>query len=321
MLTSVINTSARLLRLVSLLATRPSWTNAELSDRTEVTERTVRRDIAKLRELGYGIESDPGPGGGYRLCAGTKVPPLSLDDEEALAVAVALREAALNRVLGSDQAALSALLKLQRLLPTRIAERLGELDTSFVHTPRAEDSQVLPGVLLELAAACQRGERLQLSYLDRSDRSTVRDVDPHRLVRTSHRWYLVALDVARHEWRTFRADRVVEAHPTGRVASPVDPPDAALLVSRMLTSNYPLYAVVRLPVPMDRALRLVPPNLGTHRADGDDATIVTIGGTDADEVAAYLLSLATPLRVLTPAAVRVALRRRIEDLLLECYRS
>jgi biotin operon repressor len=144
MLPDVISTSGRLLRLVSLLSTRPSWTNGELAERMEVTERTVRRDIAKLRDLGYGIESDPGPWGGYRLSGGAKVPPLSLDDEEAFAVAVALREAALNGVLGSDQAALSALLKLQRLLPSRIADRLGELDAAFVHTPRSGERQFPP---------------------------------------------------------------------------------------------------------------------------------------------------------------------------------
>jgi predicted DNA-binding transcriptional regulator YafY len=119
----VTSAPARLLRLVALLSNRPSWTNGELAERMAVTDRTVRRDIAKLRELGYGIESDPGPWGGYRLVGGAKVPPLSLDDEEALAVAVALREAALS-VLGSDQAALSALLKLRRLLPQRVADRL-----------------------------------------------------------------------------------------------------------------------------------------------------------------------------------------------------
>jgi hypothetical protein len=113
-------------------------------------------------------------------------------------------------------------------------------------------------VLLELATACRRGERTRLSYRDRQDRDTVRDIDPHRLVRTGHRWYLVALDVARGEWRTFRADWVAEAHPTGHLVRLVDPPDAALLASRMLTSDYPLYTIIRLSLPLDRAMRLVP---------------------------------------------------------------
>ncbi|MFC9649409.1 helix-turn-helix transcriptional regulator [Streptomyces sp. NPDC056937] len=313
----MIGTSARLLRLVSLLSTRPSWTNGELAERMDVTERTVRRDIAKLRDLGYRVDSEPGPWGGYRLRGGAKVPPLSLDDEEALAVAVALREAALSGVLGGDQAALSALFKLQRLLPSHIADRLGELNEAFVHTPRPDDRQVSPGVLLELADACRRGERVRLSYRDRQERATVRDIDPYRLVRTGHRWYVVALDIARGEWRTFRADRVAEAHPTGEPVNLVDPPDAALLVSRMLTSGYPLYATVRLPVPLDEALRLVPPNLGTHQADGANATLVTIGGTGPDELAACLLCLPTPFRVLSPDEVREAVRRRLRALLDE----
>lgn len=311
----VISSSARLLRPVSLLSTRPSWTNRELAGRMEVTERTIRRDITRLRELGYGIESDPGPWGGYRLAGGARVPPLSLDDEEALAVAVALREAALSGVLGSDQAALSALLKLRRLLPQRVAARLGELDDAFVHTARTDAGQVSTGVLLELASACRGGERLRLSYRDMRGRDSVRDVDPHRLVRTRHRWYLVALDVGRGIWRTFRADRVTDAHPTGTRADLDDPPDAAALVARMLLSDYPLYVTIRVPLGMDDARRLVPPHRGSHEPDGPTGTLITIGGTDPDQLAGYLLGLESPLRVLSPDTVRAALRHRIGDLL------
>src|SRR5690242_6382493 len=162
----MISASARLLRLLSLLSSRPSWTCAELAGRMEVTDRTVRRDVARLRELGYTVDSDAGPWGGYRLRAGSRVPPLILDDEEALAVAVGLREAALSDALGGDQAALSALLKLRQVLPRRIADRLSEMDAAFVHTPRASEPQITPNMLLELAAACRRGERARLSYRD-----------------------------------------------------------------------------------------------------------------------------------------------------------
>ncbi|MFJ2822790.1 helix-turn-helix transcriptional regulator [Streptomyces toxytricini] len=311
----MISTSARLLRLASLLSTRPTWTCRELAERTGVTDRTVRRDMARLRELGYGIESDPGPWGGYRLGGGTRVPPLILDDEEALAVAVALREAALSGVLGSDQAALSALLKLRQVLPPRIADRLGEMDAIFVHTPRPEGRQIPPGVLPALAAACRRGERARLSYRDHAGNATVRDIDPYRLVHTGRRWYFVARDVARDQWRTFRADRVVQVQPTGRAVELVDPPDPALLVSRSIAGVvYPLYATVRLAHPMDQALRLIPPTIGTHHPDGPDATIVEIGGNDADQLATYLLGLGTTLRVLSPDPVREALLRRTRDL-------
>ncbi|MFI8192632.1 helix-turn-helix transcriptional regulator [Streptomyces sp. NPDC085946] len=311
----MISTSARLLRLVSLLSTRPTWTCRELAERMAVTDRTVRRDIARLRELGYGIESDPGPWGGYRLGGGTRVPPLILDDEEAFAVVVALREAALSGVLGSDQAALSALLKLRQVLPPRIADRLGEMDATFVHTPRSEGRQISPGLLLQLAVVCRRGERTRLSYRDHAGKDTVRDVAPYRLVHTGRRWYFVAHDIARGQWRTFRADRVAQVQPTGHTVELVDPPDPALLVSRSIASVvYPLYVTVRLPHPMDQALRLVPPTIGTHRPDGPDTTIVDIGGNDADQLATYLLSLGTTLRVLSPDPVREALLRRTRTL-------
>ncbi|MFJ5924740.1 helix-turn-helix transcriptional regulator [Kitasatospora sp. NPDC092948] len=312
----MITTSARLLRLVSLLSTRPSWTCGELADRLTVTERTVRRDIARLRELGYGVESDPGPWGGYRLRPGNRVPPLVLDEEEALAVAVGLREAALSGVLGGDQAALSALLKLRQVLPPRIADRLGELDAALAHTPRTGEPPLVPGLLLDLAAACRRGERSRLSYRDREGKATVREVDPYRLVSTGRHWYFVARDVARDEWRTFRADRVARIHPTGRPVELADPPDPALLVSHSLArAAYPLYVTIRLPLPLDRALRLIPPTVGTHRPDGPDATIAEIGGPDADGLARYLLGLATPLCVLAPDEVRHALLHRTRDLL------
>lgn len=312
----MITTSARLLRLVSLLSARPSWTCGELAVRMEVTERTVRRDVARLRELGYGVESDPGPWGGYRLSGGTNVLPLVLDDEEALAVAVALRGAAFSGVLGSDQAALSALLKLRQSLPRRIAERLAGMDATFVHTHRPDEPQIAPGMLLELAGACRQGQRTRLSYRDREGTETVRDVDPYRLVHNGRRWYFVALDVTRGEWRTFRADRVTQVTPTGQpVAALPDPPDPALLVSRNTAGGlYPLYASVHLPLPLDQALRLVPTTVGTHRPDGPDATIVQVGGPDADGLAKYLLSLATPLRVLAPDEVRQALLHLLRSL-------
>ncbi|MCG7209788.1 helix-turn-helix transcriptional regulator [Streptomyces arenae] len=310
----MISTSARLLRLVSLLSARPSWTSRELAARMEVAERTVRRDIARLRELGYGVESEPGPWGGYRLGGGTRVPPLILDDEEALAVAVALREAALSGILGSDEASLSALLKLRQGLPTRVANRIGELDAALVHTPRHDERQIEPGVLLELATLCHRSERTRLSYRDREGNATVRDVDPYRLVRAGRRWYFVARDVARDEWRTFRADRVAQVQPTGQVVELVDPPDPAHLVSRGIAAGtYPLYTTVRLPLPLDQALRLIPPTVGTHHPDGPEDTIVEIGGPDADKLAKYLLSLGTPLRVLSPDGVRQALLHRTRE--------
>ncbi|MGW0999459.1 helix-turn-helix transcriptional regulator [Streptomyces sp. NPDC002523] len=307
----MIAASARLLRLLSLLSSRPSWTCAELAERMEVTDRTVRRDVARLRELGYTVDSEAGPWGGYRLRAGSHVPPLILDDEEALAVAVGLSGTA----LGGDQAALSAMLKLRQVLPRRVADRLGDLDDAFVRLPGTGTPPMRPGLLLELAAACRSGERARLSYTDGEGRATVRDVDPYRLVHTGRLWYFVARDVARGQWRTFRADRVERLRSTGHPADLTDAPDPAQLVSRNIANGpFPLTATVRLPVPLREALRLVPPTIGTHRPDGPDATTVDIGGPDADGLARYLLGLGTPLRVLAPDVVREALVRRVREL-------
>lgn len=312
-----MNPSARLMRLVSVLAGRPSWTNRELAEHLQVTERTVRRDITKLRELGYGIESDPGPWGGYRLGSGKVLPALPLDDEETLAVVVALREAALTGVLGRELAAVTALAKLQRLLPSRMAARLEGFTDTVVHTPRVSEEPVSPTVLLSLAVACRAGDCLRLSYRDRAGNDTVREVAPWRLVRTRNRWYLVALDVGRDAWRTFRADRVVEAHPTGRPALITDPPDAGRMVSKMLISNYPVYARVRLPVGIERARRLLPPGAGLHEADGEEATFITLGGTDLDELAVRLIRLGVPMRVIEPLELKDVLRARLQAVLDE----
>ncbi|WIX98263.1 YafY family protein [Amycolatopsis mongoliensis] len=306
----MIGTSSRLLRLLSLLSSRPSWTADELARRMEVTDRTVRRDIARLRELGYDVESDPGRWGGYRMRPGHHQIPLVLDDEESLAVTVALREAAQTGLLGDDQAVLSALLKLRQLLPARVATQLGAMDDVFEHTTRAGGLPLSPGLLAGLATACRRSERLRLSYRDAHGTGSTRMVDPHRLVFTGNRWYLVARDADRGAWRTFRADRVVRAEPTGQVVRVDDPPDAAKFVAETLTSGYPLYAVVRLHVPLDQAMRAVPPPQGVHRPDGPDATIVELGGTDVESLADRLVRLGLPLTVVSPAEVRDAVRRR-----------
>lgn len=304
------SSSARLLQVLSLLASRPSWSAADLASRLEVTERTVRRDVAQLREIGYGVESDPGRFGGYRLGEGSHALPLLLDEEETFAVVVALREAAHTRVLGDDQAALSALLKLRRMLPSRMASLLGALDGTVEHTVRGGGQPLSAGLLAELATACRHGERLHMSYRNIQGQESERRIDPHRLVFTGHRWYLVGHDVHRDAWRTFRADRILAVDPTGQTVRLQDPPEAARLVARALTSDYPLYATVRIPVPTAEALRLVPATSGVHRPDGDDATLVEMGGRDVDSLADRLVGLGVPLRVLEPVAVRDAVRER-----------
>nr|WP_311931686.1 YafY family protein [Microbispora sp. H11081] len=264
----MVTTSARLLRLLSLLSTRQSWRCADLAAQLQITERTVRRDIARLRELGYGIESEMGPWGGYHLGPGSSIPPLILDEEEALAVAVGLRTAAFSGVSGSDQAALSALLKLRQVLPARVAGRLGDLDAAFTHTAHPDDSQISPALLLDLATACRRGERARLTYRDSAGTTSTRRVDPYRLIYTGRRWYLLAYDLTRQDWRTFRTDRIVDATPTGQAAALPGPPDPAQMVGTGIARRpYPVRVTVRLAVPADEARRLVPATVGVHRPD------------------------------------------------------
>ncbi|WP_431879394.1 helix-turn-helix transcriptional regulator [Amycolatopsis sacchari] len=303
----VIKPSARLLRLLSTLASRPSWTNRELAAELQVTERTVRRDIAGLRDLGYSIQSDPDPWGGYRLGGGTSLPPLPLDDDEALAVVVALQEAALSGLLGHDRAAFTALAKLQRLLPPRMAARLEGFLGIVVHTPRVAEEPVTPAVLLTLATACRAREALRITYRDRRENLTSREVAPWQLVRTRNRWYLVALDNSKHEWRTFRADRVIEAQLTGRLANLVEPPDAARMVSEMLLAEYPFYATVQAEIDFGRAQRLVPPGAGSLEPDGAERTLITFGGHSLEEIAVRVLQLGTRVRIIEPVELKGAL--------------
>ncbi|WP_433613056.1 helix-turn-helix transcriptional regulator [Prescottella agglutinans] len=313
----VIGTSARLLDLLALLSSRAQWTSADLANRMNVDARTIRRDVARLRELGYVVESDPGPWGGYRLGAGRHVPPFVLDDEEALAVAVALREAAGTGVLGGDQAVLSALFKLRRVLPASVADRLRSMDTVIVHSSEAGDPQIDPDILLRLATACRRFERLVLSYRNHDGVDSVREVDAYRLVRRNRRWYLVAKDVAKGMWRTFRADRVLETRTTGSRAEPLDAPDPEAFVAEGISSVvYPIYTTVRLPLPLERALAVVPPTIGTHTGEGADSTIVVIGGNDIDMLVTYLMGLGVALEVLSPRDVRESLLQRMRDLIV-----
>jgi predicted DNA-binding transcriptional regulator YafY len=207
-------TSSRLLTLLSLLQARRDWGGAELAERLEVSRRTVRRDIERLRELGYPIESAEGPAGGYRLAAGTAMPPLLLDDEEAVAIAVGLRTAARTSVEGIEDASLRALVKLEQVLPPRLRPRLRALQSATMAFPGGGPT-VDPECLATIGAACRESEGLRFAYRDREGAETRREVEPHSLVNAGRRWYLVAWDRGRDDWRTFRLDRVAKPAATG----------------------------------------------------------------------------------------------------------
>ena len=199
------DTTARVLRLLTLLQAHRSWSGQELIDRLEVSERTLRRDIERLRELGYPVRATTGPFGGYQLEAGANMPPLLLDDEEAVAIAIGLRTAAGGTITGIEETSVRALAKLEQVLPPRIRRRVNMLQSMVVPMTRPWVT-VDADLLTTIAQACRDQERIRFNYRSRNDEMTERNVEPHQLVSLGQRWYLLAFD--RDDWRTFRLDRV-----------------------------------------------------------------------------------------------------------------
>src|SRR6266568_1851332 len=198
-------TAARLLRLLSLLQARRDWTSSELATRLGVTTRTIRNNVDRLRGLGYPVDARPGVAGGYRLGSSGALPPLLLDDDEAVAVAIGLRTAASGSIAGIEETSARALAKLQRVLPARLRHRVSAYQASTLHTP-SPATLVDPDVLTAIASACRDHERLRFDYRTHSGTSSRREVEPYRLVNDRRRWYLVAWDADRYDWRTFRVD-------------------------------------------------------------------------------------------------------------------
>jgi predicted DNA-binding transcriptional regulator YafY len=233
----VSQTSSRLLELLSLLQGRRDWPGGELARRLEVSGRTIRRDIERLRQLGYPVESLTGPAGGYRLRAGSAMPPLLLDDEEAIAIAVGLRTAARASVIGIEEAAVRALVKLEQVLPANLRRRVGAFGAATFTLPVAGPA-VDPQHLSVIAAACRDFECLRFGYRRRDGVDSRREVEPHSLINHGRRWYLVAWDRRREDWRTFRIDRLAKPAATGVRFKPRRLPakDAAAYVEQSITS-------------------------------------------------------------------------------------
>src|SRR5919106_1642178 len=228
-----MTTSSRLLTLLSLLQARRDWPGGELAGRLEVSSRTIRRDVERLRELGYPVESLTGPAGGYRLRAGTAMPPLLLDDEEAIAIVVGLRTAARASVTGIEETAVRALVKLEQVLPSRLRRRVAALGSATIAAPVGGPT-VDPQQLTAIAAACRDCERLRFAYRSRDGTESRREVEPHTLVNLGRRWYLVAWDRRREDWRTFRIDRLSRpaANGTRFTARELPASDAAAYVEQ-----------------------------------------------------------------------------------------
>ena len=228
-------TSSRLLQLLSLLQARREWSGADLAERLGVSGRTVRRDVERLRGLGYPVESLTGPAGGYRLRAGTAMPPLLLDDVEAIAIAVGLRTAARASVTGIEETAVRALVKLEQVIPAHLRRRVAALSSATIAPPLAGPT-VEPHHLTAIAAACRDSECLRFGYQSRDGTGSRRLVEPHTLVNLGRRWYLVAWDRNREDWRTFRVDRLARPAAAGARFSPRALPakDAAAYVEQSI---------------------------------------------------------------------------------------
>jgi predicted DNA-binding transcriptional regulator YafY len=258
-------TSSRLLTLLSLLQARRDWPGGELADRLEVSCRTVRRDVERLRGLGYPVESLTGPAGGYRLRAGTAMPPLLLDDDEAIAIAVGLRTAARASVRGIEETSVRALVKLEQVLPAHLRRRVRALQSVTMTLP-AGGPTVDPQCLTVIAAACRDSERVRFAYRGRDGAASRREVEPHTIVNLGRRWYLVAWDGGRRDWRTFRVDRLTAPASTGVRFTPRDPPakDAADYVAQSLSAAPNRYeARVTLHAPAETIRKYLPYYWGT----------------------------------------------------------
>lgn len=231
-------TSTRMLRLLSLLQTHRHWPGAELAARLEVSVRTLRRDVDRLRELGYPVDATRGVDGGYQLAAGATLPPLLLDDDEAVAIAVGMQAATQGTVDGIEESAVRALTKVIQVMPPPLRRRVDALRAVTVSTPwTGRGPAVAPDVLVCLALTCRDCERLGFGYTARSGERTQRLVEPHRLVPLGRRWYLVAYDLTRHDWRSFRLDRLTAPKGTGERFRPRELPggDAVAFVRAGIT--------------------------------------------------------------------------------------
>ncbi|GAA4234813.1 YafY family protein [Actinomadura meridiana] len=228
------NTSTRTLRLLSLLQTHRFWPGTELAERLDVSVRTLRRDVERLRELGYPVEARRGADGGYQLAAGAVLPPLVIDDEEAVALAVGLQTAAQGAVEGIAESSVRVLAKVVQVMPVRLRRRVEALRAMTVPTGwgAASGTSVDASVLTTIALACRDSERIRFGYTSAGGDRTEREVEPHRLVRLGRRWYLAAYDLVRQDWRSFRVDRLSGPETTGARFRPRELPavDAAEFV-------------------------------------------------------------------------------------------
>lgn len=306
--------TGRALQLLSLLQTHRFWQAGELAERLEVTQRTVRRDVDRLRELGYPVDATTGRYGGYRLATGAHMPPLILDDDESVAVAVGLRYAAEAAIGGMEETSLRALMKIEQLLPHRLRRRVSVMHSSVASMRTAADDGIVdPEALTVLAAACRDHERVRFDYRRRDGEDGRRLVQPHQLVTAGRRWYLVAWDQDRSEWRTFRLDRLREPRAVGTHFTPRQIPggDAASFVANSLGSirhHEATLAIKATFAELEGVLRWI--DHTPIQVDGDSC-LVQIRSGDLGRLAMSVaeIALTAPVRVIEPTELADTVRQ------------
>jgi predicted DNA-binding transcriptional regulator YafY len=304
-------TSARMLRLLSLLQTHRYWAGSDLADRLGVSQRTLRRDVDRLRDLGYPVNANRGVAGGYQLDTGGELPPLLLDEDEAIAIAVGLRTAATGAVAGMEETSVRALTKLLRMLSPRLRRRVDAIGEFTAPAVFGGGPTVSAGDLATIAQACRDHERLRFDYTARDGAAGTRLVEPDRLVTIGRRWYLVAWDVDRADWRTFRVDRLSDPRSTRYRSEPRTVPggDAVAFVNASLSAaptRYEIEVVVR----SDAAtVEGVVRGWGTVEALDDGSCRLRMGADELRWPAMVLAAIGAEFQVVTPVELRDEIRR------------
>jgi predicted DNA-binding transcriptional regulator YafY len=294
----MLTTSARLLRLLSLLQSRHHWTSHDLCERLEMSARTVRRDVDRLRELGYPIHASPGLGGGYSMRAGSAMPPVLLEDDEAVAVAVALRAAA-GSIAHMDEAAVGVLAKIDQVMPARLRKRASSLHAVTVSLPGVQDVPAA-GSLMQIAGACRDHKRLTIGYQDRGGRESSRRIEPVRLAHTGRRWYLVAWDMERDDWRTFRADRISRVSEPGTHFTPRKlPRDVVTFVSQSIAYEpYSCRARLKLKGKQGELAKRIPSWIGVLEPHDAEHCVLSVGAPTPEALVAFMLMAGVDFQLL-----------------------
>jgi predicted DNA-binding transcriptional regulator YafY len=311
-----MDTAARLLRLLSLLQSRPQWDGAELAARLDVTPRTVRRDVTRLRSLGYPVEAEAGIGGGYRLGPGGRLPPLLLEDEEAVAIAVGLRVATTTTVSGVEEAAISALAKLHQVLPVRLRERVAAISAHTTQLPQGELPTVDGEVLVTLTTGCRHVEGIRFHYRTHDGGESERSVEPLQIVHTGRRWYLVARDRDRQAWRTFRVDRITQPVLTGSRYRFDDPPDPVALVAEGTgVAPWDIVARIRVQADATTVAKAIPPGQGVVEPIDATTCELRLAANELGPLVAQVTRIYWPFEILDPPELRAAVHEHARRLL------